>query len=64
MPVLSEWVSILDQATVLPTADLYSISSADKNLITKTFKATIYTSNAKGTYDDYSKWYTIDLGMP
>ena len=64
MPVLGEWVSILDQATVLPVVNLHPNSSDKENLITKTFKATIYTISAPGVYNDYSDWYTIDLGMP
>ena len=64
MPVLGEWVSILDQATVMPVANLHANSSAKENLITKTFKATILTDPALGAYGDYSNWYTIDLGTP
>ena len=63
-PVLGEWVSILDQAIVMPVANFGTNSSAKENLITKTFKATIVTSSTLGAYGDYSKWYTIDLGTP
>ena len=61
-PVLGEWASILDQAIILPVANLSSDSSAKENLINKTFKAGIWKTSEEGIYKDYSNWYTIDLG--
>ena len=63
-PILGEWVSILDQANVFSVANLSSNSSAKENLISKTFKSTIYTEPSPGAYGDNSNWYTIDLGTP
>ena len=62
--IKGEWVSILDQASVLAVSNLSVNSSAKENLISKTFKSTIYTESIPGVYGDYSNWYTIDLGMP
>ena len=58
-PVFSEWVSILDRATVMPVLNLDFWSSAKENLISKSFKAGIFTNS-----DNYSNWYTIDLDTP
>ena len=52
-PVLGEWVSILDSATVLPV-DLAISSTAKEHLISKTFKAVVYTNGSIGAYGDYS----------
>jgi hypothetical protein len=62
-PVLCEWESILNNATVLYFAK-YEKSGDKENLISKSFKALVMTDNFAGSYGDYSKWFTIDQGKP
>ena len=60
VPVLSEDTSLLNGATVLDVG-LYATSSNKENLMSNSFAAYVVTDGNIGLYNDYSKWFTIDL---
>ena len=58
--VICETLSFRNTATVLET--VHPGSSAKENLIDRKYKARIFQGTAIGSYNDYSKWFTIDQG--